>query len=183
MPNEEVEVFRRTLAGVDSYLELGGGGSTLTAIDLGVRSITTIDSDVVLLDILQKSFNRIRGSKDQIFVPLVAFSPGIGKWGYPLGKNSSNFLEDYLALIRKSLPAQVVLIDGRFRLASFLEIAEHSTRDVTVLWDDYLDRSAYHQVETFFMFSKLYGRMAMFKLLGRKPVPAKLARMGRRDKH
>ena len=65
----------------------------------------------------------------------------------------------------------VVLIDGRFRAACFLTTLFRCTRPLTLLWDDYIDRPAYHEVESLLKPVEMIGRMARFDVVP-MPIPA-----------
>lgn len=177
MPRSEAEIVEKYLRGADRYLELGAGGSTLLAMKLGVPKITAIDSDAVLLEVIGNKFLSLRVDPTQEFHSRHVSTSHIGPWGYPLGGKSDQFLKNYLDNIRSALPADVVLIDGRFRLAAFLEVAKRADGPVTILWDDYKDREGYHAVESLITPSTVHGRVAVFELTKRLVAPPKLLRL------
>ena len=56
----------------------------------------------------------------------------------------------------------VVLIDGRFRVACFLTSLLKSKVGAVIIFDDYSDRNHYHVVEEFVEVSHLEQRQAIF---------------------
>jgi hypothetical protein len=179
MPPEETEALRRFLTTADSFLELGAGASTVLAMDVGVRSITTIDTDGPLLDILENRFNRLGDSKKREFRAVFVDTRYSGKWGYPLGSKGNAFADNYLHAVRESPMADLVLIDGRFRLASFIEIATRVRNPTTILWDDYASRGDYHAIESVLRPSSVIGRMGIFELVVPIQIPSRLSRIAR----
>jgi hypothetical protein len=90
-----------------------------------------------------------------------------GDWGHPTDDSRARHWPDY-ALQVWDLPdfshPDVVLVDGRFRLGCFLTVAYSITRPVTLFFDDYLPREAYHKAEAVARPTALIGRMARFDL-------------------
>jgi len=58
----------------------------------------------------------------------------------------------------------VILIDGRFRVACFVAAAMKIRKPTTILFDDYGDRDYYHTVERLAKPVAMVGRMAHFEL-------------------
>lgn len=181
MPAEETEALRRFLSTADSFLELGAGASTVLAMDTGVRVITTIDTDGPLLDILENRFNLLGDSKKREFRAVLVDTRYAGKWGYPLGSRGNAFANNYLQAVRDSPLADLVLIDGRFRLASFIEIARRVSKPTTILWDDYASRGGYHAIETVLRPCSVIGRMGVFEVGAPLQIPSRLLRIARRS--
>ena len=55
-----------------------------------------------------------------------------------------------------------VLIDGRFRVASFLTTLLYCEKGTKIIFDDYVTRSKYHIVEMFEQPIKSQGRQSLF---------------------
>ncbi len=68
----------------------------------------------------------------------------------------------------------VILIDGRFRAACFLTALFKITKPTLVLWDDYKERPAYHEVEVLVKPAEMVGRMAIFELSPMAVPPERL---------
>ena len=63
-----------------------------------------------------------------------------------------------------NLKADVILIDGRFRVASFLFSLINAKEGSIIIFDDYTDRSHYHVVEEILEVYKKCGRQVVFKV-------------------
>ena len=57
---------------------------------------------------------------------------------------------------------EVILVDGRFRVACFLYSLASADPGSTILFDDYKDREHYHVVEEFLKPNRFCGRQAIF---------------------
>src|SRR5690606_18161609 len=65
----------------------------------------------------------------------------------------------------------VILIDGRFRAATFIAAYLRIKKPTIVLFDDYKDRQSYHAVERVEKPYALHGRMAEFHIEpGQRPI-------------
>ena len=60
--------------------------------------------------------------------------------------------------------ADVILIDGRFRVACFLYCLLKSKEGSFIFFDDYINRSYYHVVEDIIPAFDLCGRQAVFQV-------------------
>jgi hypothetical protein len=158
------EVFLDRLRVSSRYLEFGSGSSTLAAVQL-CCDVTSVDSDLRFLEAVAR---RARPSSPRM---LYADIGPTGPWGVPRRKRLSE------GRLRKwgsypfipwqergpSYRADVVLIDGRFRVACALAVALHQADSMwTLLVDDYAGRREYWQVESFAELIGLHGRMAEF---------------------
>lgn len=63
---------------------------------------------------------------------------------------------------QKNPNPSLVLIDGRMRKACFAASLLNAESETTILFDDYSDRSHYHEVEQIVKPSLIIGRMAEF---------------------
>ena len=62
------------------------------------------------------------------------------------------------------LKADVVLIDGRFRVASFLFSLMKAKEGSVIIFDDFMNRPHYHVVEEVLEVHENFGRQAVFKV-------------------
>jgi hypothetical protein len=156
-------------------LEYGSGGSTVIAAELPGKTVFSVESDPKWLKGMRAYF--------EAFPPVSALTLHHGRigptkeWGHP--QNDENFRKwPGYPLSIWDLPEfvhpDVVLIDGRFRAACFLTTLFRITRPTTVLWDDYIDRKPYHEVEDLVKPIKMCGRMACFELSPMPVPPEKL---------
>ena len=100
----------------------------------------------------------------------------IAAWGYPTTYRHRNRFHDYVVSPwRHGVKPDLVLIDGRFRVASFLHsllTAEPGTR---LIFDDYNNRPHYHLVEEFCPVKEREGRQALFLVPDQLERPAIVA--------
>ena len=146
-------------------LEYGSGGSTLLASDLPGKRIYTVESDRVWIDKLHGWY----AGYPPASMPLL-WHADIGptrKWGYPADEATFRLWPGYAQGIwdhPEFLPPDVVLVDGRFRLACLLTVALRTLKPLTVLVDDYIDRPSYHVAEALLGAPAMIGRMAAFNV-------------------
>ena len=172
MPAQEAAVLAQHYAKALVVLEYGSGGSTVLAAEMPDKTVFSVESDVKWLAAMRQYF---------------AGNPPLGKlwlhhgkvgrtktWGYPQNDEHFRKWPGYpLGIwdIAEFVHPDVVLIDGRFRAACFLTTLFRIKRPVTVLWDDYIDRNPYHEVERLVKPVEMVGRMARFQIEP-MPVPA-----------
>jgi hypothetical protein len=179
LPPKEREFFEDSLGRAHHYLEFGGGSSTLLALSLGVKEVTTIDTDSSLIALISRLAPSMAADNEQVFTPIRLRARAIGAWGYPLGKGSTDVSKQIRKALARVSPPDVVLIDGRYRLASFLAVIQTLRRPLTVLFDDYTSREAYWRAEEVVRPSQIVGRIAVFSVTERVKVPRKLAKLSR----
>lgn len=172
-PPEEVDTLRAAYAEARVILEYGSGGSTVLASELPDRLVFSVESDRAWALRLQAEIDR-----RTLPSPALVYHVDIGTtgdWGRPVGPEAwPRFYRYPLAIWDEPFFRQpdVVLIDGRFRPACLMAVLLHCERPVTVLFDDYRDRPAYHSVERFVSPSALVGRMAVFRIEPKRFDPA-----------
>lgn len=147
------------------YLEYGSGGTTVKASELGLSKIISVESDVSWLDAVAHKLKGV-ASKSEHFLLHEDIGP-TKEWGFPVSDASwhkySNYALGAWGLCReKKLEPDLVLIDGRFRVACFLASIVFGKPGATVLFDDYVSRSYYHSVETFVPRAETVDRLAKF---------------------
>jgi len=164
MDAEGFAFFRNSIKKSKCYLEYGSGGSTIYAANTAnVESIISIESDKKWVGIVQQSLASIRKN-----IHLEHCDIGeVANWGAPKNTNKINCFWEYStkpwALAAKNnLHPDLVLIDGRFRVASFLYSVMCSDAGTIVLFDDYTDRPQYAVVEDFCSLKSSHGRMGVF---------------------
>jgi len=167
MPPEEKEYLVEHLADAGTIVEYGAGGSTVEALRHPSNSVFSVESSEAWLDKVKQQVEdeRLPGS----FYPIYCDIGPIKDRGYPLAEDETTrpLFPKYAktvwqVLLQRDLTADFVLIDGRFRVACFVETLQHCTPQTTVLFDDYLNRKAYHIVEEIVRPTEMVGRMAIF---------------------
>lgn len=163
LPSEEAALLKSLLATSQCYLEYGSGGSTVLAADLDVSSIITVETDRRYLDDVVRAIGETKSNVTTVHVDIGNTKP----WGYP--SNSSNFrnwpdypFSGWRHAQEDCVKPDLVLVDGRFRVASFLVSWSLASIGTNILLDDYLDRAHYHEIELVVQPQAMVGRMAVF---------------------
>jgi len=151
------------------YLEYGSGGSTVVAARLA-KPFVSVETDRFYLKSVRKKIGVL--SPRQI---LVHADIGLtGPFGVPLRSNRSTARRltkwaDYPETPWRFVPTHdspdLILIDGRFRVASALTCCIHlvASPSVRMLVDDYSGRPHYHVIEQYAQLAGMAGRMAVFQ--------------------
>lgn len=164
---ESTAYFMDQLNNCTFYLEYGTGGSTVQAARKGI-SFVAVESDLSFMNSVQNKIGQLRYDQK-----LIAIDTGLtGSWGVPLFKTPKKSRQakwrQYPAapwtLITEQQPPDLILIDGRFRVACALTCIKHTRHRsrMKLLIDDYDDRPFYHIVERFARLTTTTGRMAVF---------------------
>ena len=146
-------------------VEYGTGGSTLVGAHLGKRLIS-VESDRDWLDALMAQAEKACISNQ--ITPLLANIGKTENWGYPedetCWRNWHTYPVTPWQYCRKhALNPDLVLIDGRFRVACFLACCVYTEKPIKILFDDFVDRAHYHVIKEFIQPEKyIDNRLAFF---------------------
>ncbi len=165
MPPEECDLLRAVFGKATTILEYGSGGSTVEAAALPGRVVFSVESDRDWLEGMKAWFSR-NPPRAELHLHHADIGP-TEKWGMPVNRGFRSAFPAYALSVWDRpdfVQPDVVLIDGRFRVGCFLATLFRTRRAVTVLWDDYLERKAYHCVERYAGPVSMTGRMAVFRI-------------------
>jgi hypothetical protein len=162
------QAFLQMIRDARNYLEYGSGGSTVLAARLN-RSFISVDTDRYLLNAVRKKVGPLAPNQHLEHVKI-----GWTKiYGYPVFTSPSAgnrkrwkaYLETPWRFVEQGALPDLVLIDGRFRVAAALTSCVHLTdsQDSRILVDDYIMRPYYHVIESYAQLVEIQGRMAIFK--------------------
>jgi len=158
-------LFKKYIKNCDVYFEYGVGKSTNYVIENTKAKIVAVDSDKNWIE----SINISKREKD-IKLNWIDLDE-LESWGRPKTYSHRNNFIDYISVVWQfNTIADVILIDGRFRVACFLYCLLKSKEGSFIIIDDYTNRSYYHVVEEIIPAFDLCGRQAVFK------VPKKINR-------
>lgn len=163
MPEAESALLLEAYSAARVILEYGSGGSTHIAAQMTGKYVLSVESDRAWARNLRSEITAA-GPKSSVVVYHVDIGP-TGSWGRPVDDSGWNRYHRYPNAIWEEpffRHPDVVLVDGRFRPACLLTTMLQITRPVRVLFDDYLERPAYHVVERFQRPHRMAGRMAEF---------------------
>lgn len=179
MDDEGRALLEARLDGAQCLLEFGAGGSSMTAARLKVPTVISVESDA---DFLAATNAAVRAAGNH--TSFVGHHADIGptmEWGNPADRSKVHLWPRYCSSVwariaNESLPQpDLVLIDGRFRVACLLTTLLMARPGATILFDDYFDRPNYHRVEAWATPVGRAGRMAEFTVPSTPLQPGLLA--------
>ena len=141
MDPTEIEMLSRHLVAGVSYLEFGSGGSTLFALERGVRLCVSVESDAAWAGKLRETPVIQQAEKDgRVTIHCVDIGP-VMAWGMPADRSRLESWPNYFLPIwdKLSAPPDVVLIDGRFRTGCGLLALLVCPPTTTILMHDFFD--------------------------------------------
>lgn len=175
MPDDAAQALTAAIAAAKVILEYGSGGSTVLAAEATGKTVFSVESDAAWLAKMQAYF---AANPPVSAVHMHHGDIGPTKaWGHPANAEEFRKWPDYAGKIWTEphfVQPDLVLIDGRFRVACFLATQFMTKAPVTVLFDDYIDRPIYHVVEEFTPLTAMIGRMARFDVKPMAMPPEKL---------
>jgi len=150
MKTNDKVLFYKYLSNATIYFEYGSGGSTYQAsLKDNIQKIYTVESDLTWLSRLKKNINPLKLNKitfiycDMNTIPKTFGNPGRGsnpqQW-----KNYS----DQILLVKDKI--DLILIDGRFRVACCLKCHMNMDDNCIIAFDDFLNRREYHVILDYF---------------------------------
>lgn len=173
MEPEGQALLAERLGKSETFLEYGSGGSSVMAAQSRVKRIYSVDSDETFLRAVQARIEQI-GIGAEKYQPIYVDIGPTGDWGRPRDFGSAALWpayanEPWTLLELEGASPDLILIDGRFRVASFLVSALLAQEGCVILFDDYFDRPGYHIVEKYLKPVRAAGRMAEFVVPAAKP--------------
>lgn len=151
-----------------SYLEYGSGGSTVLAASLN-KPFVSVDTDRYFLEAVRRKIGGLAPNQH-----LEHGNIGWTKaWGCPIfetprflsRKKWKAYPEIPWRFVKKGLLPDLVMVDGRFRVASALTSCVHlvDAPNSRILVDDYIMRPHYYSIADYAQLVDIRGRMAIFK--------------------
>lgn len=166
--DQSTKFFMEKVNSSTFYVEYGTGGSTVQASKWG-KPFIGVDSDKVFLESVKRKLGNLKSDQHLIHVDIGLTGP----WGIPIFKKPMTSRlkkwKSYPAapwtLISKDNLPDLILVDGRFRVACALTSIKHMPKYAHLLVDDYAERPHYHIIERFARLDAMVGRMAVFSSL------------------
>lgn len=177
LPAEAARAYEAACASAGVVLEYGSGGSTFLALRAGAEFVMSVESDRAWAGQIAEALGA-EFPAHRFLVHHANIGPTL-PWGRPAKNAAFRRFHLYPAEIwdhPQFRHPDVVLIDGRFRVACFLATMIRCTRPVTVLIDDYIDRENYHWIEELVPRAEMIGRMARFTVHPQTLPPGQLTR-------
>jgi len=157
MTKNEQNLFIEYISDANIYLEFGTGGSTVVTLSQSKAHIYSVESSKDWIECIRQKYDIIEKSEKEGRLDMLYADIGnVGEWGVPVKQDFEQNKEKYLNYSKHIFyqypeikQADVVLIDGRFRVACCLQILLNAKDDTTILFHDYWVRPEYHVVKRF----------------------------------
>ena len=145
----DVQLFTSVVANPSAkkYLEFGCGGSTEIVAKKTKMSIVSVDSSTEWLCKVKRRVQSL-GRQNSF----TAIHVNIGKlkgWGKPADRKFVHAWPDYSGVSRNHTDADVVFVDGRFRVACILQTILFAKNNPTIVVHDFWNRPGYHEALPF----------------------------------
>ena len=152
------KLFKQILINSKYYGEYGVGHSTKWVYKNTYAKILAVDTSANWARRVEKELNW--DYRVDIKWANVGPVKGLGR---PKNYEYRHHFDIYTSSIwNRDEKPDVVLIDGRFRVACFLKSLLHASPNTVILFDDYINRPHYHIVEEFLTPVQTCGRQASF---------------------
>ena len=166
----ELALLQSCLNSAVHYLEFGAGASTIHASNVpSIRHIDSVDSSGQYIDEHLRPNPAISSALSAGRLAFHVIDIGAtSKWGYPVDKSKRHQWENYSSgVFLRPSHHDLVLVDGRFRVACTLSSILNTPDDCRILIHDFRDRPQYHivarylepvdRVDTMVLFRKKSG--------------------------
>lgn len=163
LPEAEGAYLQMAYGQAQVILEYGSGGSTVFAAQQAGKLVFSVESDREWALSLQRQFDEA-----DLPSPVVLYHVDIGEtgaWGRAKDDSAWRHYYRYPTAIWSEpffRHPDLVLIDGRFRAACFVNACIRTRKPMTIMFDDYKERNIYHCVEQLQKPDEMIGRMAVF---------------------
>jgi len=165
-------MFQREILSCQVYGEYGCGASTVWVAHHTAAKIVSVDSSA---EWIAKVELETKSHREKLHIDRVDLGE-IAAWGYPTTYRYRSRFHDYVASPwRHGVKPDLVLIDGRFRVACFLHSLLTAEPGSRLIFDDYNNRPHYHLVEEFCPVKEREGRQALFLVPDQLERPAIVA--------
>ena len=155
-------MFKKLVRDAKVYLEYGCGKSSWWAYHNTAAAIRSVDTSREWI----AKINALIGAEtaERLRIEWIDVGP-LGDWGKPTTFARRDRFRDYTDWPwTLGLEPDLVLVDGRFRIASFLTSIQRAPPGTILLFDDYADRPLYHVAEEFSAVLDRCGRQVAFQV-------------------
>jgi hypothetical protein len=144
MSRAEAARYASMLQRAETVIEYGAGGTTLLAVKSGVKRIVSIEADPKWLSRLRRNWRiRLAEIGGRLDLRYVNIGP-VKRWSMPEGETGRPLWPAYpIAPWGTGISADLVLVDGRFRVACIAQTVLNSP-SATIAVHDFWDRPYYH---------------------------------------
>ena len=153
MSDAEIGVLRECFSKASSLVEFGSGGSTLLAVrSPSLRRIWSVESDPAWIERLRANAEVASAERSGRLHLLAADVGPVGGYGFPVDRSAQSAWPRYYQAVwddAAAIEADLVLVDGRFRVACALEALARARPHAILLFHDFWNRTHYHPVLAF----------------------------------
>jgi hypothetical protein len=165
--NEELTAFLSFLTKDTIYFETGSGCSSIIA-KYYAKKTYAVEGCIKYYKIDIKN-----GLKDVIIFK--DLKPDDYTWSFPGKKSNLNDWKNYFQSYKKEYNADVILIDGRFKIATAMDIFDKIRDDTVILLHEYFERPSYFILEEYYDYVYHWGRLHCFvKKKNIKQIPLEI---------
>ena len=165
-------MYYKYLATATNYFEFGSGGSTYQAsIRKNVKQIYSVESDKQWI---HKMNDMLLNNVKLLYIEI---DTQPNTWGRPGPKCTVKQMKSYSDQIKMVSNIDLILIDGRFRVACCLKCFDVIDERTRIAFDDFLNRPHYHIVLDYYdiVEQTVDKRMVILKKkVGIKSIPSAL---------
>ena len=177
LSKNDIIMFYKYLDKAKIYFEYGSGGSTYQAsIRNNIKRIYCVESDMNWLNKLKEIIKK--NNITYIFNEMDSKPNTWGKYGEnATDEQKINYSNRIMKLSKKEKNSlDLILIDGRFRVACCLKCYNIISKKCLIAFDDFLNREHYHVVLDYFdILEKTEdNRMVILKKKKNKVIPKEL---------
>lgn len=148
----DLVMFYKYLDKAKNYLEFGSGGSTYQAsIKQNIKLIISVESDKDWYTIIKNNIKH-----PNFHYKFIDLKCKPKNWGYPSDLCDKSIYKDYSNAISHKIRKEtansldLILIDGRFRVACALKCHSLINDNCKIIFDDFLNRKDYHIVLNYY---------------------------------
>ena len=155
MSDKDVKVFSSFMKPENIYFEFGSGGSTNIASYYKLKKIYSVESDV-------NWHNKLKSHLLNDITYLTIDLHSKNNLGTPGPDTTVEDWKKYIQAYKPEYNADIIFIDGRFRVSCGLDVFHKIRADTFVLIHNYNDRPHYHILENYYIKVKSWDTLAAF---------------------
>ena len=165
MTNNELVLLNECFNNCSHYLEFGSGKSTEIAVkNQHIQSIHSVESSKRFVEQKLLPIKEIQIAVESKKLHFHCVDIGqTGQYGYPVDHATKESWPVYSDIVRDLSPDwDLILIDGRFRVACLLNVLLHINSNCKILFHDFWNRNEYHEVLNFLDVIKSVDSFGLF---------------------
>lgn len=164
----QIALFKKYLVKAKIYGEYGMGESTIYVNNQFSIPIISVDTNDKWKDIV---YNNILKKHPQSIMEAIDLGVIASNYGDPIDYSKRDNIKNYINFLWiHDYKPDLVLIDGRFRVACFLNSYIHAKAGSVIIFDDYSLRPKYHIIEELLKPYEASIRQAIFIVPDQKNI-------------